>query len=495
MGGVLELGSEFKGLFSNITDWKSVLNVSAKVDSNREEKCIVDDEESVHIDTGRSVVNFVEVGKLSYNVAKNMGPDYFSDRHNNCKDFQENLQSNSTSVKLCSEGDVKGAMVGMDGGKRDENVDENEVMVLDSDAVEEFILGRKRKRESMCRVVNWITGIARNPCDCVVDSLPERSKWDSYGNGELWKQVLLVREALFLKRHVDSSAEKSTCQKNRKMHPCMYDDQVGSTYNFRERLKCSKKLLHKKNVFQAESCSELSSSTTETDSDSCTKGIRDGDSSTKHSAVDLPVEKSIPLGPDFQAEIPEWTGVIPESDPKWAGTRVWPPEKVDSRLIIEREPIGKGRQDSCGCEVPKSVECVRFHNAERRLKVKRELGAGFLHWRFDKMGEDVKLSWTEAEERKFKAIVQLNPSSLGKCFWDEIFRTFPTREREDLVSYYFNVFLLQRRAQQNRVTPNNIDSDDDESECGLATNSSRREAPKSPGSLLYSAKKPRKNVG
>ncbi|KAJ9188315.1 hypothetical protein P3X46_003683 [Hevea brasiliensis] len=492
----MELESEFKGLLSNISDWKSVLNVSAEVDSNEDEKCIVDDEESEHIETGKSVVDFVEVGKLGYNLAKNMAIDSFSVGNYKCKDVQENLQSNSTSAQVCNEeeDEVKSVVVGMDGSKKDDNGDENDVIVLDSDAVEGFISGRKRKRESMCRVVNWITGIAKNPCEPVVGSLPERSKWESYGNEVMWKQVLLVREALFLKRHVDSSAEKSTCQKNRKMHPCMYDDQVGSAYNFRQRLKCSEKLLHGKAVFQAQVCSELSSSTTETDLESCTKGICDGASSTKYSVVYLPVEKAIPLGPDFQAEIPEWTGVVSGSDSKWAGTRVWPPEKVDNRFVIEREPIGKGRQDSCGCEVPKSVECVRFHNAERRLRVKRELGAGFHHWRFDKMGEDVKLSWTEEEERKFKAIVRLNPPSLDKCFWDEIFKCFPTKGREDLVGYYFNVFLLQRRAQQNRFTPNNIDSDDDESECGLATNGSRREAPKSPGSLLYSAKKPRKNV-
>lgn len=276
----------------------------------------------------------------------------------------------------------------------------------------------------------------------------------------------------------------------------MYDDQVGFAYNFRERINCSRKLLHRKTVFQSQACSQLSSSTTVTGSDSCTKGVFDGDSSSKYSVFDLPVEKTIPLGPDFQAEVPEWTGVVSESNSKWAGTRVWPLKKVDNRLVIEQEPIGKGRKDACGCEVPKSVECVRFHNAERRLRVKRELGLAFKHWRFDKMGEDVRLSWTEEEERKFEAIVRLNPPSLDKCFWNDIFKFFPTKGRGDLVSYYFNVFLLQRRAQQNRSTPNNIDSDDDESECGLVTNGSGREAaPKSPGSLLYSAKKPPRKGG
>jgi hypothetical protein len=51
---------------------------------------------------------------------------------------------------------------------------------------------------------------------------------------------------------------------------------------------------------------------------------------------------------------------------------------------------------------------------------------------------------------------------------------------------------LQRRANQNRSTPGNINSDD-ESECELLTNGSGREAVNSPGSLL-SAKKQHKHV-
>ncbi|XP_020538495.1 AT-rich interactive domain-containing protein 1 isoform X2 [Jatropha curcas] len=491
VGGIsMELRSEFKGLLSDIPEWKSVLNVSAEVDPNGDEKCIVDDEESVHIGTGKSGVDFVDVGKLGYNVAKSSAIDSFSDGDKKCKDDQENLRSNLTSLNAFDEDEVKSMVVEIEDDKKCENGDENDVIVLDSDAVKDSFSCLKRKRKSVCRVLNWITGVARNPCDPLVDSLPESSKWGSYGNEELWKQVLLAREALFLKGNVDSGAE----QKNRKMHPCMYDDPVGSAYNFRERLKCTKKLLHGKTASQGEACSQLSSSTAETESDSCTKKICDGHSSTKYSVIDIPVEKPIPLGPDFQAEVPEWTGMVSQSDSKWVGTRVWPPEKIDNRLVIEREPIGKGRQDSCGCEVPKSTECVRFHSTEKRMRTRRELGIAFLHWKFDKMGEDVKLSWTEEEEKKFKAIVRLNPPSLDKCFWDEMFKFFPTRRREDLVSYYFNVFLLQRRAHQNRFTPNNIDSDDDESECGLIANSSGHEAPKSPGSLLYSAKKPRKNA-
>jgi hypothetical protein len=111
-----------------------------------------------------------------------------------------------------------------------------------------------------------------------------------------------------------------------------------------------------------------------------------------------------------------------------------------------------------------SVECVRLHIIEKRSKLKLELGVAFYQWSLDKVGEEVGRWWTQQEQKKFKDAVKSNPASLDRFFWDNIFKTFPKKSRENLVSYYFNVFLLQRRAYQNRHTPDNIDSDDEESE-------------------------------
>ncbi|XP_059457719.1 AT-rich interactive domain-containing protein 2 isoform X2 [Corylus avellana] len=403
----------------------------------------------------------------------------------------------SNGGKLHEYDEVKSAAVELDGGK---NCDDEDVVILDPADIEDRFYG-KRKRESLCGMQNWVTGVAVNPCDPAVGSLPEWSKWKSYGKGEMWKQVLLAREAIFLKRQVDSSAEQ--WQKTQKMHPCMYDDQLGSSYNLRERLRCGKNLLDEKMMSQAGACSE-SSSATQGDLDKIpfAGGMKDeainqllgtADSSTADSVLDKYPPSRIPWGPRFEAEVPEWTGVASESDPKWLGTRVWPLENVERRSLIERDPIGKGRQDSCGCEVRGSIECARFHIAEKRLRVKLELGRAFYQWKFDKMGEEVRVSWTEEEEKKFKAILLSNPQSLQKCFWDQIFKFSPTKSSADLVSYYFNVFLLQRRGCQNRLTPNNIDSDDDESGSGLVTNGIGHEADKSPSSIFYSPKKPHTN--
>ncbi|KAM3684852.1 hypothetical protein ACB098_11G076800 [Castanea mollissima] len=428
----------------------------------------VGDEKKAHIDLGECVVNLEDNGKLFDND------------------------------------EIEGVVTRLDGGSKCDDV-----VILDATNAEEESFCRKRKRESLCGLLNWVVGVAKDPCDPAIGSVPEWSVWKSHGKEEMWKQVLLAREAIFLKRQVESSADQ--WQKTQKMHPCMYDDQHGSNYNLRERFKCRKKLLSDKTVSQGRACSESSSaSQSELDKNPCTEGMEDGldkylpgtsDLSTADSAIDKYasalekyVPKRIPYGPRFEANVPEWTGVASEneSDPKWLGTQVWPLEKVEHRYLIERDPIGKGRQDSCGCEVPGSIECVRFHIAEKRLRVKLELGSAFYRWKFDRMGEEVKISWTEEEEKKFEAILRSTPPPLQKCFWDQIFKIFPTKSRADLVSYYFNVYLLHRRGYQNRVTPNNIDSDDEE-ESGLVTNGNGHEADKSPNSILYSPKKPYAN--
>jgi len=68
------------------------------------------------------------------------------------------------------------------------------------------------------------------------------------------------------------------------------------------------------------------------------------------------------------------------------------------------------------------------------------------------------------EEKMFKNVVKSNPASLDRCFLENIFKPFPKKSMENLVSYYFNVFLLQRREYHNRQTRDNIDSNDDESD-------------------------------
>ncbi|KAI9182487.1 hypothetical protein LWI28_025838 [Acer negundo] len=347
---------------------------------------------------------------------------------------------------------------------------------------------RKRKPDSMWKLLGWVIGIGKNPCDPLVGSLPEKGKWKSYGNDNLWKQVLSYRDAVFSKRHADSNAEQLGWQK---MHPSMYDDHIGSSYNLRERGK----LVSGDTTTQSRDYPRSLSFGAENDSDK--RGIKNHEQKellqTAYSVFDYEVEKQIPIGPAFQAEIPEWTGLPYECDTKWLGTRVWPLEKAEHRMLIERDRIGKGRQDSCGCQFRDSFECVRFHVAEKRYKLKLELGSAFHYWKIDKMGEEAALSWTEEEQKNFETIVRLNSPSGDKRLWNVIFKCYPTKSREELLSYYFNVYHLRRRAHQNRFTPDDIDSEDDEElESGIATKGFMHETMESTSSIFHSPNKKHK---
>lgn len=175
--------------------------------------------------------------------------------------------------------------------------------------------------------------------------------------------------------------------------------------------------------------------------------------------------KKIPTGPFFQAKVPNWTGETSESDSKWLGTHSWLQEDVGNYdNLTEWDFVGFGRRDLCYCEFPGSFECVRFHVSEKRIRVKLALGSAFYHWHMDNMGEEVALSWAQEEEKKFTATVRSNHLSQDKCLWAGIHMIFPHKSREELVSYYFNVFLLRLRGHQNRSAPGDINSDNDEPE-------------------------------
>ncbi|XP_022757397.1 AT-rich interactive domain-containing protein 1 isoform X2 [Durio zibethinus] len=497
-GQLMELGAELKGFL--LESKKKVMEYSQVEESvvaglDGGEKC-VKDEESMHIDLTKRVLDYDEVEKLrNDDDLKSMVADSDGDKKCIYVDEYEGTPSDmakSVVNSMCNEDEDC-----VECKKCSDSDDDDDFVLLDSNDIKEKFSSHKRKRDSMWGMLNWVIEIAKDPCDPVVGSLPERSKWKSYGSEELWKQVLLFREAVFRRKDDHSSVDQSIWLKNQKMHPCMYEDHTKFGYNLRERLSCTKKLLFGKMASKGQDWSQSSSSGNHSDLDSSMVGIDKQlhgtrDSATPGSVFNHDVGIQVPIGPYFQVEVPGWTGVASESDAKWLGTRVWPLEKKENRFLIERDRIGKGRQDSCGCHVQDSLECVKFHVAEKRLKVKRELGSAFNQWKFDKMGEDVAFSWKEEEQKMFSSIVKSNPPSLEKCFWDEIYKYFPNKSREELVCYYYNVFLLQRRAYQNRITPSNINSDDEEPEAETVSKGFRNEAVKSYTSILISPKKSQK---
>lgn len=478
-------------------DLESVSKGFSSENSEQEKK----DGEHLQLDLEESKLNFTSGGKMCNGgqVGSFVGLD---EPKKNCSDkhFESSVVGDCGSRrKKCKNNEVQ-SFVQLDGNKKNDNderiadVEEHDIDV--KSVVKEDGCNRKRKRECYLSLLDWVRMVAKDPCDPALGSLPERLKWKSFGNEQQWKQVLLARDVMLLKRNSDSSTEKSIWQKKQKMHPTMYEDHSGSEISrFSRRIRTAKEsraiLSLKKS--QARACSESSSSGTQSDledlydkqSDSQTADVLNGLWINNHS------RKRIPMGPNFQAKVPEWNGETYESDSKWLGTHVWPQEKgVNCNKLIERDRIGFGRHDLCGCEFQGSFECVKFHVEGKRFKVKLELGMAFYHWHIDKMGEEVALSWAQAEEKKFESIVKSNPPSQEKCFWDEICKLFPYKRREQLVSYYFNVFLLRRRGQQNRSTPIEINSDDEEPEFGsAATNCIGQGSMNSPGSIYCSPKK------
>ncbi|KAJ7543960.1 hypothetical protein O6H91_09G060300 [Diphasiastrum complanatum] len=193
----------------------------------------------------------------------------------------------------------------------------------------------------------------------------------------------------------------------------------------------------------------------------------------------LPYRK-VPIGSDFQALVPVWKPLYmvntaadeaskgeidsddADDDSRWLGLQVWP---VESKDTGNEDGIGRGRSEACYCVYPGSIDCIRLHIQEENAKLKLTLGKAFELWGFSDMGESAAQHWTEGEQEQFKALVKSNPASLEKSFWHHLPSTFSTRSTGEIVNYYFNVFVLQRRAIQNRLYPDNIDSDDDE--CSL----------------------------
>lgn len=145
---------------------------------------------------------------------------------------------------------------------------------------------------------------------------------------------------------------------------------------------------------------------------------------------------------------------------RWMGTCVVPMPDLDDS---ETDCCANLSEISCECSDQGSIRCVRQHVLEAREKVRANLGQktfeelGFCH-----MGEGVSEKWTVEEEQEFHDIVCNNPLSMDKNFWDKLSTAFPSRTKKDVVSYYFNVFMLRKRTEQNRFDPVNIDSDNDE---------------------------------
>ncbi|XP_021720737.1 AT-rich interactive domain-containing protein 2-like [Chenopodium quinoa] len=186
----------------------------------------------------------------------------------------------------------------------------------------------------------------------------------------------------------------------------------------------------------------------------------------------------IPVGPRFQADVPEWTSASNHmhengdlDTSRWLGTRIW---AFQNDSTDSGGKIGKGRPDSCSCSSPGSSQCAKQHISEARARLQSDLGPAFKSWKFDEMGEDVGKSWTSKQKKKFDSLVCANPLSQGKSFLQPAESSFPSKTRKDIVSYYLNVYVPKRISMITRLGYKLLDSDDDEVEEAPNTKSSQK---------------------
>ncbi|KAK6116430.1 hypothetical protein DH2020_049892 [Rehmannia glutinosa] len=184
------------------------------------------------------------------------------------------------------------------------------------------------------------------------------------------------------------------------------------------------------------------------------------------SLLNNPPRKEVPIGPDHQAEVPMWDPNASGKDfsrsyyladddreQELMGTCIIPMPDLNDGVRV-----GSGRTD-CSCLDVGSMRCVQQHVKEVREKLRDTIGdQNFVELGFYDMGEVVARKWAPDDEQVFHEIVFSNPV----VFWKHLIAAFPTLKKKELVSYYFNVFMLRRRAVQNRSFLLEIDSDDDE---------------------------------
>ncbi|KAF5750864.1 AT-rich interactive domain-containing protein 1-like isoform X2 [Tripterygium wilfordii] len=180
-----------------------------------------------------------------------------------------------------------------------------------------------------------------------------------------------------------------------------------------------------------------------------------------------PKRSVIPVGPRFQADIPEWKGPVDQAlfngkdgdSKRWLGKRIWPMDGTSKETNCEA--IGKGRPDSCSCAAPGSTQCIKHHTHEARHNLRSELGLAFSIWKFDEMGEVVSKTWASKERFRFESLVKKYPLKNVDDFWEFALEYFPSKRLRNILSYYYNVYIPRRLSTLTRSTLDYVESDED----------------------------------
>ncbi|XP_078167758.1 AT-rich interactive domain-containing protein 2-like isoform X2 [Carex rostrata] len=307
----------------------------------------------------------------------------------------------------------------------------------------------KRKRDATIGMLNWLRTVAKKPSDLsfkIEPCLKDAKCGKSNATADYFTQAVMLRKEMFIKNvRKDCSVEPPKQKTPLSSSPLLKNK--GKNTRTSPRLNST-------------SGPPVTSSTGSTKQ-------RTIPAPPSISWLSMDEESDVPVGPNHQADIPEFSNYVSTSDPnslKYLGTSFWSPKHKTAFQASHTPIVEIGCSKNCQCVIPGSPECIRFHVAENKLKLKCELGPAFYAMGFQKMGEEVALSWTQEEEEKFKSIISANLPSDDKKFWPSLFKYLRSKSWKGLVSYYYNVFLLRRRRYQNRAIPVKIDSDDDDIE-------------------------------
>lgn len=191
---------------------------------------------------------------------------------------------------------------------------------------------------------------------------------------------------------------------------------------------------------------------------------------------DYKLKPVIPIGPRFQADVPEWRGpILNESESsKWLGTVIWPMK--DTTKEIDECVIGKGRSDYCCCTTPGSILCVKYHIGEETTRLQTVLGPAFQKWKFDQMGEAAAKPWKQSDQQRLTQLMKSNPLSECQDSIKLALECFPLKSKKDIVEFYFNVYIPRRMSMQTRSGYMMVNTYDDEEEKKSLFKGSRKKA-------------------
>lgn len=181
-----------------------------------------------------------------------------------------------------------------------------------------------------------------------------------------------------------------------------------------------------------------------------------------------PYKKSVPVGPLFQADIPEWSDQSTknndhrtEYENKWLGTRLWPlHETAEQQMRMNEINI---TEQECTCSVPGSVDCINVHVLHEKGRLMKELGPAFWEMKIHETGQMISIFWNQDEKKVLEKALNSNPPRQEKnCFVKTARKRLEYQTRVSILRYYYNVYLPKKISRRIKSGFSIVNSDDEE---------------------------------